>query len=462
MKRTKTSTPSGEGKRIRTTPSYEHGGINYSDLYRKVSTDIEALLSDEEWLKIVDYLNIIQVRSSLPLSPESVLNNDTIMASLSIEWIPPEDNALIAEFINKIIIKSQLQNKIEITRLAERKRREFIYSELKYHFSQEVSQKILDQLPNYALTSDKLEVEKELAEGSHGSVFKIKKTKYSVFALPLVAKNAKPGKNQFLINEIRTLSHITNHRGNPYITNFLGLHFGPNHFLSVLSEFAPRGDLLNLLKSTTVVPEDKIKITTQMALALNYLHRISCLHLDLKPENVLIFSDNMGIRIKLTDLGLSKLKTEFSSKHAKGTIDHMAPEILSQALKPPILYTKKVDVFSFFSVLFSIHLQISRSNTKTLEEPIPDGKPRHVHVLENFSRDLSNDMTLINDSKPEIPVLKELLFSTGKMNPDERPYMDEVLKQINLHDPKTGVKKELPSNAPLPTTNTSSSRSQPH
>lgn len=463
MKRTRTTTPSADSKRIRTTSSSQHGGINYSDLYRKVSTDIEAALSDQEWAKIVDYLNIIQVRSNLPLSPKSALNNDTIVASLSIEWVPPEDNSLIAEFINKIIKKAELQNKVNILEVAQRKTREFTYAELKHHFSHDEINKLTSALPPQDFLINTLDMDKKIGEGSHGSVFTVKqKQDHDRKSLNLVAKTSKSGKNENIINEILVLLSLRANGQHPHIVSLLGLHLGQDHSLSFLSELTAHKDLLELIINSTISAYNKIQITRQIASALLYIHNHPCLYLDLKPENVLIFFYNGSIHVKLTDFGIARLGKEFTLPKPRGSVEHMAPEILSQIFTTTIHFTDKADIFGFFSTIFSVLLQGPRSNIQTCDEAIPDKKNRYVHVLENFSRDLTKDITLVNAFTPEIPVLKVVLNATGKMNPAERPSIAELIGMMDLYDENTGVKKELLSNAPLPSTNTNSSTLRPN
>jgi len=78
-------------------------------------------------------------------------------------------------------------------------------------------------------------------------------------------------------------------------------------------------------------------------LGLNYMHLQSITHRDMKPENVLLVSDNSeDFRIKIADLG-------FASKYDKkkgldlvlGTPLYMAPELVKHTK-----YSEKVDVWS--------------------------------------------------------------------------------------------------------------------
>ena len=67
----------------------------------------------------------------------------------------------------------------------------------------------------------------------------------------------------------------------------------------------------------------------QIVLALGFLHSKNIAHRDLKPENVLIETDGT---LALSDFGISKvIKPRHPSKSVCGTLEFMAPEVLSQS-----------------------------------------------------------------------------------------------------------------------------------
>ena len=58
----------------------------------------------------------------------------------------------------------------------------------------------------------------------------------------------------------------------------------------------------------------------------------------MKPENILLGGDG---HVKLTDFGLSKESFEFDKKKAEsfcGTVEYMAPEVVSRKGKQSLLY----------------------------------------------------------------------------------------------------------------------------
>lgn len=75
----------------------------------------------------------------------------------------------------------------------------------------------------------------------------------------------------------------------------------------------------------------------QMLEALAYAHRRKIAHLDVKPENLILFPEN---RLRLADFGLARVAFRTLSASGSGTVGYLAPE---QAMGKPSL---RSDVFS--------------------------------------------------------------------------------------------------------------------
>lgn len=104
-------------------------------------------------------------------------------------------------------------------------------------------------------------------------------------------------------------------------------------------------------------------ILIDAATVLEYVHENGYMHLDFKPENVLLTRSG---NIRLVDFDLAQLRPEEPRKFPKnpGTPAYMAPE---QILRQPIDH--RVDIFAFGVAAFEL---------LTFEKPFPGNSPDEV------------------------------------------------------------------------------------
>ena len=112
----------------------------------------------------------------------------------------------------------------------------------------------------------------------------------------------------------------------------------------IVMEQAEKGDLLNYIrrKYRGTMPLDvlRARVLEPLLQALNYLHKMSVIHRDVKPENILVARDGT---IKLCDFGFSINSYDERPKSYVGTLEYMAPEILE---KKTHLFSEKLDIWS--------------------------------------------------------------------------------------------------------------------
>src|SRR2546429_4600450 len=100
----------------------------------------------------------------------------------------------------------------------------------------------------------------------------------------------------------------------------------------IIMEMVPCGDLSSHLNNNGNMPEDTGKLMAiQMLDALQYLHMKGVTHRDIKPDNILIHSEN-PLQIKISDFGLSKVISDQETflRTFCGTLLYCAPEVYSE------------------------------------------------------------------------------------------------------------------------------------
>ncbi|XP_062891167.1 serine/threonine-protein kinase SBK1-like isoform X1 [Mobula hypostoma] len=173
--------------------------------------------------------------------------------------------------------------------------------------------------------SEHYEVIRELGAGAFGTVQLVRhRVQGTLLALKLMEKR-RTGVRCFL-REYSTGLFLSPH---PFITSALGIAFeSPQHYVFV-QEYAPIGDLFEVIQPMVGIPEASAKrVALQLSLALEHLHSRGVVHRDLKPENVLLF-DRACRCIKLADFGRARaeglrLQAEGASDSDGGPYD--APE----------------------------------------------------------------------------------------------------------------------------------------
>ena len=122
-----------------------------------------------------------------------------------------------------------------------------------------------------------------------------------IVAIKKMRKEDMLNKNQLM--HVRTEREIMT-SSNEWIVN-LKYSFQDEYYLYLVMDYLPGGDLMNLLMKKEILTEEEARFyTAEMILAVDSVHKLNCIHRDLKPDNILI--DKRG-HIQLSDFGLSKL-----------------------------------------------------------------------------------------------------------------------------------------------------------
>ena len=123
----------------------------------------------------------------------------------------------------------------------------------------------------------------------------------TIVAIKKMKKEEMHKKNQVL--HVRAERDVLSEAKNEWIVD-LKFSFQDQNYLYLGMEFLPGGDLMSLLMARDILPEQEAKFyAAEIVMAIESVHKLDCIHRDLKPDNVLIDADG---HIKLSDFGLTK------------------------------------------------------------------------------------------------------------------------------------------------------------
>ncbi|NXE57436.1 SBK1 kinase, partial [Casuarius casuarius] len=118
-------------------------------------------------------------------------------------------------------------------------------------------------------------------------------------------------------------------------------------------EFAPAGDLCDLLNPGEGLPEVLVKrCASQVAEALDFMHSRALVHRDVKLDNVLLF-DKECRRVKLGDFGLTRLQGSAVCAMSS-TLPYAAPELCLLQGSETLELDSSLDVWAFAVLLFCL------------------------------------------------------------------------------------------------------------
>ncbi|XP_032238098.2 inhibitor of nuclear factor kappa-B kinase subunit beta isoform X2 [Nematostella vectensis] len=147
-------------------------------------------------------------------------------------------------------------------------------------------------------------------------------------------------------------------------------------------EYCEGGDLRKVLNSPDncagLKEASVLRVITDIANAVQFLHSKRIIHRDLKPENIVINFINGNAVYKLIDLGYAKQLDQGSMASTfVGTLKYLAPELLAGNGS----YSKTVDYWSLGTVVFECI---------TGRRPFPDLSPVqwHMEIREKSARDI--------------------------------------------------------------------------
>lgn len=242
-----------------------------------------------------------------------------------------------------------------------------------------------------------------LATNSKGEPFALRRLRNSsIFNLT--------AKRRF-IRGCEILSQIHNHE---YVIGYVE-HGKISGSLYLLMEYVEASNLKQLAaRNDPVLEENVANILIDMVIGLEHVHDSGFIHLDFKPENVLI-TRNAGVRLVDFDLAQPKPDKPTKSSENPGTPAYMAPE---QLLRQP--FDHRVDIFAY---------GVSAYELLTGRKPFLGETPDEI-LRKQLDRSL--DFMAPRELNPDMPAaFEKVILKCLERDPEKRyPYMTRLVRDV--------------------------------
>jgi serine/threonine protein kinase len=179
-------------------------------------------------------------------------------------------------------------------------------------------------------------------------------------------------------------------------------------------EFVPSVTLRELIaRRHSSITERPVPFLRQLAAVLHFIHLKGYMHLDFKPENLLVRPDGQVVLIDF-DLCTKRRRRPVKVYNLPGTFSYVAPEVLTRQRAD-----ERADIFSFGVVAYEV---------------VNGRKPFERNSLDEMrAAHLNPDIVPLPFQQDTAPMLREVILKSLAKDPDNRyPDMSLVLKSLDI------------------------------
>ena len=275
------------------------------------------------------------------------------------------------------------------------------------------------ELSEFILDISAFEIVDKIKSGAFATVFRAReKASGQIYAAKDInAKGKKLAEHEMIKRELSIFAKISH----PTILPFRGVsltNFESEPYPTIFTELMTNGSLGDILRNEKLGKAPPEWTVTKKMIniygicrGLEYLHKNSIIHRDVKPDNVLL-DENLYPRI--TDFGMSNIVTSTGKEQnmSGGTPVFIAPEIYTNS---PFDY--KVDVYAFGMMLYQIIC---------LKEPFAEFR-KNLFMI--WHRILSGARPPLDDALFS-PQFKSLICDCWARDPAVRPTFTTIIEMI--------------------------------
>ncbi len=177
----------------------------------------------------------------------------------------------------------------------------------------------------------------EFSQGASGNVCMARSADNQIGIIKFIDTTS----NDTIVHQFKSEYQLLSNLSHPNLATPLDFGFYDNH-LYLITEYIDGQNLFDALYHLTL--DEILPIMIQILEGLDYIHRNGFVHLDIKPENIIIQRSNSNA--KIIDLGIASSTCGFKNKK-QGTFPFLAPEIALGSEQ----IDGKADLFSFAAMM---------------------------------------------------------------------------------------------------------------
>ncbi|XP_078251886.1 striated muscle-specific serine/threonine-protein kinase-like, partial [Rhinoraja longicauda] len=195
------------------------------------------------------------------------------------------------------------------------------------------------------LLTDYYDIHHEIGRGAFSCVRQVtEKSSGAVYAAKLISFRATP--RDRAVRELRVLSQLDHER-----VVYFHDAFEKKNSLTIVMELCPQEELLDRMAKKPTVQESEVRYFIQQILeGIRYLHQNNILHLDIKPDNILLAHPGSDT-VRICDFGNALELTPDTPQFSRlGTPEYVAPEIIAQTPVSPATDVWPVGVIAYIGL----------------------------------------------------------------------------------------------------------------
>lgn len=296
---------------------------------------------------------------------------------------------------------------------------------------------------------DKYVLGEMLGSGSFGQVIEVKLKNFpdKVRACKVIEREAEDEPEDewsvsALFRREVALLQTMKHRN---IVRFWDFH-ADKHFLYVVMDLCRGGEIFDMVLALKRFTEaDAAILGAQMLAAIDYIHKMSIMHRDIKAENFLLAEKSPTATVKMIDFGMAvKFSPGEEFNELCGSPHYLAPELIGQR------YGHLVDIWAFGVMIYLMmygHYPFDADHTKAIMVKVIAGTIRwvtKVRLSDKTVRFLKRVLQPKAKKRVSAEVALEDEWITSAGSPDAE--LERELSEANLTEVVRSAARKLTSN----------------